>query len=102
MDNEEIIMEIIAHSGAGRGYAMEAIAAAKENDFDECERLIKESNNEFLQAHKIQTDLITAEVSGKPQKVSLLMVHAQDHLMNALTVKDLAEEFIEVYKNIKK
>ena len=28
------------------------------------------------------------------------MVHAQDHLMNAITVKDMAEEFIDLYEKI--
>ncbi|MFS8514414.1 MAG: PTS lactose/cellobiose transporter subunit IIA, partial [Planifilum fulgidum] len=27
-------------------------------------------------------------------------VHAQDHLMNAITVKDLAVELIDLYKRI--
>jgi len=29
------------------------------------------------------------------------MVHAQDHLMNAITFKDLATELIDVYKQLK-
>ncbi len=28
------------------------------------------------------------------------MVHAQDHLMNAITVKELASEFVELYKKM--
>lgn len=32
--------------------------------------------------------------------MSLLMVHAQDHLMNAMTVKDLAAEMIDLYEKI--
>jgi len=30
----------------------------------------------------------------------LLMVHAQDHLMNAITVRDLAIEFVDMYKKM--
>jgi PTS system cellobiose-specific IIA component len=29
------------------------------------------------------------------------MIHAQDHLMNAITVKDLSTEFVELYEAIK-
>lgn len=31
---------------------------------------------------------------------SLLLVHAQDHLMTTLTVKDLAIEIIELYSRL--
>ncbi|MFA7746473.1 PTS lactose/cellobiose transporter subunit IIA, partial [Salinicoccus roseus] len=27
-------------------------------------------------------------------------VHAQDHLMNAMTVKDLAAELVEIYEKV--
>lgn len=42
--------------------------------------------------------MIQDEINGESTAVSLLMVHAQDHLMNAQTVKDLAEEFIYLIK----
>jgi len=29
------------------------------------------------------------------------MVHAQDHLMNAITLKDLASEFVDMYETFK-
>lgn len=30
------------------------------------------------------------------------MVHAQDHLMNAMTVRDLAKEMISMYEEFRK
>ncbi len=30
--------------------------------------------------------------------MSLIMIHGQDHLMNAMTVQDLAEQMIEMYR----
>lgn len=30
--------------------------------------------------------------------MTLLMVHAQDHLMSAITVRDLAREIVELYR----
>ena len=47
----------------------------------------------------MQTQLLTKEANGERSEVSLLMVHAQDHLMNAMTVKDLATEIVDIYKN---
>lgn len=33
-------------------------------------------------------------------EVHLLTVHSQDHLMNALTFRELAEEMIELHKEL--
>ena len=99
MQYEEVVMEIIVHSGQASSLAMEAIQEAKKGNFDRAYKLLNESNEEFLKAHKVQTELIQKEVSGEKNEISLLMVHAQDHLMTGMTVKELAEEFVEVYKN---
>ena len=29
------------------------------------------------------------------------MIHAQDHLMNSITVKDLATEFVDLYEKMR-
>ncbi|HCW36206.1 MAG TPA: PTS cellobiose transporter subunit IIA, partial [Staphylococcus sp.] len=34
-------------------------------------------------------------------ELNLLLIHSQDHLMNAITVKDLANEMIDLYKEMK-
>lgn len=100
MNNEEIVVEIIVHSGQVRSLSMEAVQEAKKRDFDKAQKLLEEANLEFSKAHKVQTDLIQKEVSGEKTELSLLMVHAQDHLMTGLTVKEFAEEIIEIYKNM--
>ncbi|MBS3678810.1 PTS lactose/cellobiose transporter subunit IIA [Ornithinibacillus massiliensis] len=91
-------MGIIIHGGNARSSAMRAIAEAKNANFGEAEKLIEESNEELNKAHRIQTDLIQAESRGEKTEISLLMVHAQDHLMNAMTVRDLAIEIIDLTK----
>lgn len=100
MDNQsEIIMGLIANGGNARSLAMKAMYAAKAGNFEEAQELLKSSNESILQAHNMQTQLLTKEASGERNEVSLLMVHAQDHLMNAMTVKDLATEIVDIYKN---
>ncbi|WP_205619696.1 PTS lactose/cellobiose transporter subunit IIA [Gracilibacillus halophilus] len=94
-------MGIIVHGGNARSNALSSIKKAKEGDFQEAERLIDDANEELSQAHRVQTDLIQAETRGEGSEITLLMVHAQDHLMNAMTVRDLAQEMIELYQNIK-
>lgn len=99
---ELIIMELVVNSGNARSLAMEAIRAAREEDFEEAESKIKESTEALDGAHEIQTELIQKEAGGEHMEVQLLMVHAQDHLMNAMTIRDMAVEMIELAKKVAK
>jgi PTS system cellobiose-specific IIA component len=98
---EETIFQIILHGGNGKSSAMEAIAAAKTGDIEGAKAKIQESIDALNEAHHIQTSLIQGEIRGEKTEMSLLMVHAQDHLMNAITMKDLANEFVDLYATIK-
>lgn len=92
---EEIIFELIANGGTAKSLAYEAIHASEEDDFDKAESLLEEGHDYLLKAHKAQTKLITDEMNEEPVALSLLMVHAQDHLMTALEVNDLAKILIK-------
>lgn len=94
------IMNLIINAGDAKSSAMEAIYAAKKKDFVLAENKIKEANVKINKAHNSQTDLLTEEANGNHTELSLLMVHAQDHLMTALTFLDLAKEVIDIYKTI--
>lgn len=102
MNLEEEIMQIILFSGNAKSSAMEAIYAAKENNHELAEECIQKAQEELIQAHRVQTSLIQAEVRGEKTEISLLLIHAQDHLMNSITFKDLAIEFVDLYAAIKK
>ena len=86
--NLEATMGLIMNGGNAKGFAFEAIRAAKKGDFEE--------------AHNSQTDMLTKEAQGDHQPVTLLTVHAQDHLMNAITFRDLAGEMVDMYERIAK
>ena len=92
---EEIIMQI---SGASRSLAIEALRAAGEGNFEEADEKMKQADETILETHEYQTSLIQDEINGKHVPLNLLMVHAQDHLMNAMTVMDLAKEIIAIKK----
>lgn len=97
---EEIVFKIILHSGNGRSYAMDAIAAAKKGDFAAARNHLQKASEELNAAHQVQTSLIQNEADGKQTEITLLMVHAQDHLMNAITIKELAAEFVDLYETL--
>lgn len=95
----EIAFQIILYAGNGRSSAMEAIQLAKENQFEEADQLIKDATKELEKAHGFQTKLLQEEASGTGASVNVILVHSQDHLMTAMTVRDLATEIIEIYRN---
>lgn len=98
---ETEIFEIISHGGDARGYAFEALKAAREGSFEACDELILKAQEELDIAHNTQTKLIQAELNGGKLTMSLLMVHAQDQLMTAISEKALIEQMIEMCKEIK-
>lgn len=100
MDLELTIINIINCSGEARSLCMEAIKYAKDGASEEARRCMEESNNKLSEAHKSQTSLIQGEARGETPSISLLLIHAQDHLMNAITVRDMASEFVELYQVI--
>ena len=95
---ELIIFEIISTGGTAKGLAYEALAAAENGDFEEAEKLLKEADEALNQAHKVQTDIIQAEARGENTEVSVLFVHAQDHLMTTILLKDIINNLLDIYR----
>jgi cellobiose PTS system EIIA component len=95
-----ISFQIILHGGNARSLAMEAMTLAKENHFEEAEQKIREAEQELQHAHHHQTSLIQAEASGDQYDIPIILIHAQDHLMTAMTLKDLAKEIVDLRKII--
>jgi PTS system cellobiose-specific IIA component len=99
---ETIIMELIVNSGNARSRAMEAIRIAKNGNIEKAREKLEECETEIGKAHSVQTNLIHNEAKGNKTEVDLLLVHAQDHLMNAMTIKDMAKEFVDMYEKFRK
>lgn len=98
---QQLSFMIILHAGNARSAAMEAISLAKEFDFIAARDKIEEADKAFTLAHAEQTTLLQNEASGERNEISVILIHAQDHLMTAMTVKDLANEMIDMYEKIK-
>lgn len=99
---EEIIFTIIANAGSAKSLIYEAIDFAKNGDFEKANEKLDESNVFLLKAHEIQTEIITDEVNGNHMEVTMLFVHAQDHISAAIELKTLAEIIINLYTRINK
>ncbi|SEO44097.1 PTS lactose/cellobiose transporter subunit IIA [Propionispora vibrioides] len=102
MDIEEIVMSIIINSGEARAFAYEALRKVRSGDYQEAEinALLDKANDAIGQAHETQTALLHKEASGESILISILFVHAQDHLMTSISEKNLIIEMIEMTKMI--
>ncbi|QXB79689.1 PTS lactose/cellobiose transporter subunit IIA [Enterobacter asburiae] len=95
---EEAVMEIIVNAGQSRSLCFEALHAARQGNIDEAKSLLREADGYARQAHKMQTKLIEQDAGEGLQPMTLIMVHAQDHLMNSLLARELSEEIIHLYQ----
>lgn len=97
---EMIIFNIINFAGTAKGLAYEALGEAENGNYDKIGALMKEADQNLLEAHKVQTAIIQAEARGEKPEVSVLFVHAQDQLMTAMESKTLIESLIKMHKKI--
>lgn len=97
---EEIIFGLVAGSGDARSDLMQAIKLARTGAIDEAEALLISGEDKLLATHKVQTTLIQKEARGDTAPFSLLLCHAQDHLMTTMLLNDLAKELVATSKRL--
>ena len=103
--NEEIIkisFKIIGYSGDAKGKAFEAISEAKKGNIESAREKLKESKEIISNAHNYQTEMIRKEARGEKSETGIIIIHAQDHLMNTINYQTLAGEIIDLYDRIEK
>lgn len=101
MTKEEVSMigfEIVAYSGDARSKLLLAVEKAKQKDFTECDKLISEANDCLNDAHKSQTELLQLEARGENIDIGFITVHAQDHLMTTILLKDIINNLLDIYR----
>ena len=101
MNKEELTMisfEIVSYSGEARSKLLLAVEKAKQQKFDECDKLVEEADQALVEAHNVQMDVMQQEALGNPVEMGFIMVHAQDHLMTTLLFKDIIGTLIDVYR----
>ena len=105
MNQEElqvVAFEIILHSGSARTSVHEAFADMREGHYNEAAEKLEVANADLLEAHHAQTNLLQEDASGTDIKIEIIMVHAQDHLMTTMTLREVALEMLNLYRKIEK
>jgi PTS system cellobiose-specific IIA component len=100
MDFEQTMMELLISAGEARSHAMSAIQFARKKQWQQADEALAASLEASKGAHHIQTQLIGADEGCGKVPVTLILVHAQDHLMNAMLCRDLAEEIVLLWKEL--
>ncbi|CAI3245089.1 MAG: PTS lactose/cellobiose transporter subunit IIA [Paraclostridium bifermentans] len=95
---EMAIMNIIINAGDCKNHAYMALNYVNERNYEEADKEIQLSSNALAKAHDGQTTFLHKEANGEKIDMSVLFVHAQDHLMTAITEKNLIEQIMELRK----
>ena len=101
MNREEaqmVAFQLISYAGDAFSLFFKAVEKARNGEFDEADELIKKGESELTNAHNAQTELLAKEAQGKDIEYSIMLVHAQDHLMTTIMYERVAKEFITLYK----
>ncbi len=100
MKLETEIFNIISNGGDAKAFAYEALELAHNGRFEQAGNKMEEANKTLTKAHNTQTELIQKEINGEKTEMSLLMVHAQDHLMSAISEISLIEQMIKILRRV--
>ena len=98
---EEVVMGLIINSWQARSLAYGALNMAKQGDFEAAKAMMEQSRMALNEAHLVQTKLIEGDQGEGKMKVSLVLVHAQDHLMTSMLARELVTELIELHEKLK-
>lgn len=97
---EQISFQIISYAGSAKSLYHEALNYIKENDIEKANELMSQADQYFIEAHKVHAQLIQQEANEQPVTLSLLLVHAEDQLMNAEVSKDYIKQIIDLQNQI--
>lgn len=97
--DEQISFQLILHSGNARSNIIQSIRAYKDGRTDESGTFLTKAEEELRKAHDIHFQMIQKEAGGAKTDVSLLFMHAEDHLMSALSMKELVKEMLDLFQS---
>ena len=95
---QEVAFEIILYSGDARTLVHEGFQLMRANEFEKAAEKLEEANQSLVKAHQTQTKLLQAYANDEKIVMEIIMVHAQDHLMTTMTLREVALEMLVLYQ----
>lgn len=102
LTSEQINFQLILHSGNARSKTMQALREYRLGTIEAAEDLLQQAEQDLAIAHNVHFQLVQQEAQGEKVEFSMLLMHAEDHLMSTLTMKELVGELLEIFKMEKK
>ena len=101
MESLELMsFQIISAVGMAKSSYVEAMRAAEKGNIELAKEKIKEGEELFVNGHTAHASLIQKEASGEGVIPNILLMHAEDQLMSAETIKIMAEEIIKLNQRL--
>lgn len=98
LTNEQIAFQLILHSGNARSKVIQSLREYRAGNMEAAGKLLKEAEADLSLAHDIHFQMVQKEASGQNTEFTLLLMHAEDHLMSTLSMKELVKEMLELFK----
>lgn len=99
---EQICFEMISYNGSARSAFVEAMQAAEKGQFAKAEELMAGGDADLAHGHQVHAKLLQQEAAGQATEINLLLLHAEDLMMAAETLKIVATQVIELHKRLAK
>ena len=99
-NDEKIATQILIQAGNARKFVEESLNYIATFEFDIARNDLEKARQEIIAAHHAQTDLITAEARGDHLEISLLLTHAQDTLMIAMSQLQIAKHLLSMFEKV--
>jgi PTS system cellobiose-specific IIA component len=90
----------ILHAGNARKMISDAYTALSEFNFEVARKKIEQAREEAIFAHREQSKIIKSESEGDSLEFSLLLTHAQDTLMTAVSEIQIAKNMITIVEKL--
>lgn len=100
MVNEQCSFEIILHSGNANCCFIEAADLIEEGRFAEAQESMNEGEKELAEAQRAHMDILVKLSSGETVDCDVLLVHAFDHVLEAMANKTMATRLMKIYQAI--
>ena len=99
---EDLCMHVIADSGAAKSKYIASIELAGKDQFDEAIDFLEKGKKDLQRGAEAHLQMLKLASRDDVNVLSLLMVHAEDHLSSAELLEKMAAEMIRLYQKVSK
>ncbi|KAB2494067.1 PTS lactose/cellobiose transporter subunit IIA [Priestia endophytica] len=97
-DLQMVGFEIVAYAGDARSSLLTLLREVRAGNFENVEAGLASADENLKLAHNAQTKILAEEAKGEDLDVGFIFIHGQDHLMTTLLLRELIQDFIELYR----